>query len=94
MGARGLERGLDWGVGGLGVAGLGTIDRGELMLSTGKWRWDGRVRRRWPIDADESEVGTCMGDVHARGGWICTTGEHVSFVWMLLQGWCASCNLI
>ena len=39
----------------------------------------GQVRRRWLIGVGESEVGRRMGDARARGGWICTTGEHVSF---------------
>ena len=50
VGARELERGLDWGVVGLGRGWIGCgwfgHDCGELMVSTGEWRWDGRVRRR------------------------------------------------
>ena len=50
VGARELERGLDWGMVGLGRGWIGCgwfgHDRGELMVSTGEWRWDGRVRRR------------------------------------------------
>ena len=78
MAACELEHGLDWGVGGSRAAGLGTTGRGELMVSRDEWRWDGRVHRRLLIDADESEVGRCMGDARASDGWIATTGEHVS----------------
>ena len=52
----------------------------------GVWvHWAGRAQRRmevgragfrWLIEAGEFEVGGCMGDARARGGRICTTGEH------------------
>ena len=79
VGARELERGLDWGVVGLGAAGLGTIvaDGKRRRVKVG-WAGTSQVARRC-IRVGVWEV---HGGCARKGGWIGSTGEHVSLDWM------------
>ena len=68
---------LDWGVVGLGAAGLGTIvaDGKRRRMKVG-WAGTSQVARRC-IRVGVWEV---HGGCARKGGWIGTTGEHVSCV--------------
>jgi hypothetical protein len=70
---------LDWGVVGLGAAGLGTIvaDGKRRRVKVG-WAGTSQVARRCiRVGVWEGHRGGAR-----KGGWIGTTGEHVSLDWM------------
>ena len=76
-------RGVFFGAGmggsfrGNGVEGAGRGWCGAMEVDRADWRSRGVVMEVGVVKGTARE---CMGDALARGGWICTTGEHVSLI--------------